>query len=516
MGKKNILFIILDQLRADCVFGELGDCVALPNIRALAADAVRFDRHYSVTTPCGPSRASILTGQYAMNHRAIRNGTPLGEATPTLPGELRKGGWRPLLFGYTDTGQDPRALPPGDPALTSYEEPMRGFEVVCEMQLERSIPWRGHLLARGYDVADYGKVFRPDAPEGRPPRLDDPALYAAEDSDTAFLTDRFLAHMRALKQESWCAHLTYIRPHPPLVAPAPYNRLVDPATLPAPATSRVDHPFMGAARAHFPLRRMVDGFDGLSATPETVSQLRATYLGLAAEVDAHLGRVLAWLKETGQYDDTLILLTADHGEMLGDFGLWGKMSVFEAAFRTPLLLRVPGNAARAGSTVEAFTESVDLAPTILDWAGLAPPNAMDGRSLLPLAAGHVPQGWRQHSMSELDLAEPLTPTVFQSYLGLAPTEAGVAILREPRYTLVEFAGDVPPLLLDHLGAGEALDVAGDPAHAAELSRLTRTLLRHRMRHADQTLALTTITGEGAKTVPRHGESGGAQQGQGRE
>jgi len=232
--------------------------------------------------------------------------------------------------------------------------------------------------------------------------------------------------------------------------------------------------------------------------------LRATYLGLAAEVDAHLGRVIGFLKSTGQYDATLIVLTADHGEMLGDRHIWGKMSPFDAAFHVPLVIRLPGNGARAGARVTAMTESVDIGPTILDWAGRVPPNAMDGRSLLPLLTGAVPPGWRRHGYSEIDLAEPLSPTVFEKRLGLGPTDAGLAILREDRFTLVEFAADLPPLLFDHDGAGEFANLAEDPAFSAELARLTRALLRHRMRHADQTLALTTITPEGPQTVPRGG------------
>ncbi len=504
----NILFIVIDQLRADCVFGALGRHVDLPNIRGLAADAVRFDRHYSVTSPCGPSRASILTGQYAMNHRSIRNGTPLAHDTPNLATELRKAGHVPLLFGYTDTSQDPRAWPEGHEALTTYEYPMTGFEEVVEMRLEESHPWRAHLQARGYDVADYSQVYIPEAPNGGAAKLGDPALYSAKDSDTAFLTDRFIDHMDGLAR-GWCAHLTYIRPHPPLVAPAPYHALIDPAALPLPARlgtaeeEQALHPVMAAAQAHVPIARMVDGFPGLAPTDAAVQQLRATYLGLAAEVDLHLGRVFDFLKATGQYDDTLIVLTADHGEMLGDRHMWGKLCVFDASFHTPLVVRMPGNGTSAGGVVEAVTESIDIAPTILDWAGLTPPNAMDGRSLLPLLTGAAPTDWRDYSYSELDLSEPLAPTVFEQWLGVGPADGGVAILREDRFTLVEFAADLPPVLFDHQGAGEFANVADDPAHATDLARLTRRMLRHRMRHADQTLALTTITVEGPKSVPRY-------------
>ena len=131
-------------------------------------------------------------------------------------------------------------------------------------------------------------------------------MYSAADSDTAFLTDRYLEHMKTLTSPGWCAHLTYIRPHPPLVAPAPYNSLVDPASLPRPhcagttVQEQALHPFIAAAQARFPMDRMVDGFPGLEPTEETVQTLRATYLGLLAEVDHHLGRVMANEAEGGK------------------------------------------------------------------------------------------------------------------------------------------------------------------------------------------------------------------------
>ena len=98
---QNVLFILIDQLRADLLNGELAKHVDLPNLHALMADAVTFQRHFSVTNPCGPSRASILTGQYAMNHRSVRNGTPLRHDTPNLASEARKCGYQPLLFGLS-------------------------------------------------------------------------------------------------------------------------------------------------------------------------------------------------------------------------------------------------------------------------------------------------------------------------------------------------------------------------------------------------------------------------------
>ncbi len=505
---RNILFVIFDQLRADSVSGALAAHVDLPNLRRFRAESVSFDRHMSVVNPCGPSRTSILTGQYAMNHRSTRNGTPLRHDTPNLARELRKGGYTPLLFGYTDTTQDPRAFPASDPAMHTYEHPMDGFSEVLEMRFEESYPWRAHLKGKGYALDAYEDLFKPVAPEGRAPRPSDPALYRAEDSDTAFLTDRVLGHLPALEGQSWCAHVTYIRPHPPLVAPAPYNRMVDPSSLPAPVAHPTPeqeaalHPFCGPALKATEARHMVVGQGDLQPDTATVQELRAVYLGLAAEVDHHFGRLIAYLKDSGQYEDTLIVMTADHGEMLGDHHMWGKMSLYDAAYHTPLSIRLPGNAAQAGKVWQVPTESIDLMPTILDFAGQDIPNVVDGRSLMPLLRGDLPADWRRYSFSELDYSDPITPTVWQRELGGCASDSNLAILREGRFTLIAFAGDLPPVLFDHAGAGEMRNVAADPAYASDLSRLMLTMLRHRMRNMNHLLSLDAVTSEGPKQARR--------------
>jgi len=505
----NVLFIIIDQLRADCLKGALAAHVDLPNLRAFMDEAVTFDRHFSVTNPCGPSRASLLTGQYAMNHRSIRNGTPLRHDTPNIATEMRKAGYLPMLFGYTDTTADPRVHDPNDPILKSYEQPMKGFHEVIEMRLEESYPWRSHLMQKGYAFDDYWDVHKPVSPNGGTPRLNDPALYRAEDSDTAFLTDAFLNGIAAFDDQNWFAHLTYIRPHPPLVAPAPYNDMYDPSTLPVPAgfadaaDERALHPFFGPTMDQQTAGDFILGFDSVTPTRENIQTLRAVYLGLATEVDHHIGRVIRYLRDSDQYDDTLLVITADHGEMLGDRHSWGKMTAYDAAYHTPLMIRMPGNQAQAGTAVSVPTESIDITPTLLDWVGLPAPNAMDGRSLMPLLCGQTPEDWRSYTFSELDFSEPEDPTLWQQELGTGNSDSCLSILRDARFTLVEFAADLPSILFDHMAKGEMENVADNPDYAADLARLRRRMLQHRMRNMDHTLSLHSITGDGPKSKPRY-------------
>ncbi|MEM9250555.1 MAG: sulfatase-like hydrolase/transferase [Pseudomonadota bacterium] len=491
--RPNILLIVTDHFRADLLHGALADSVPLPNLNALAAQSTLLRRHYSVVTPCGPSRVSLLTGQYAMNHRAVRNGTPLRHDTPNLARGLRTAGYDPLLFGYTDVAQDPRVLPAEDPRLQSYEEVLPGFtEVVRMRQDSDDLVWRDHLRARGYAVPDGNALYRPTGD-----RICDPALYRAEDSDTAFLTDRFLAHMEGV-DAGFFAMLAYIRPHPPFVAPAPWNRLVDPASVPS-ARASLDHephPFVAAQHETKSAADTVVGFPDLRATPQTVQTLRAVFLGLCAEIDHHVGRVMDWLKASGHWENTLVIFTADHGEMLGDYGLWGKGTFQDAAFHVPLVIHVPGIAPRV---TDAMTESIDLAPTILDWAGCKVPHTMNGESLLPLLRSG--QGGRATTFSEHDFGNPITPTRLQAKLGLSVSEANLAVLRTDTHRLVHFAGRLPQIAYDMKHGGEAHDIASSAQGQRICLDLSREMLCHRMTHPEGMFSRTMVGEGGVRVAP---------------
>ncbi len=507
MPRRNVLLIVMDQFRADLLHGALAAHARLPNIHAFAQDAVSFTNHYTVVNPCGPSRASLLTGQYAMNHRSVRNGTPLGRDKPNLALEMRKAGYEPLLFGYTDTTADPRGLHPADPRLRSYEMPLEGFTEVLEMRLETgSLPWRASLREKGYDTPDYAHFYDPVSPDpARPARPDDPPFYGAQDSDTAFMTDRFIAEMGERKGSGWFAMLNYIRPHPPLVAPEPYNHMFDPAALPHPVRLKTPemeeavHPYMRFARAYQLNGSYVRGADAAvsDCSARDAQVLRALYLGLAAEVDAHLGRVIAHLKARGEYDETLIVLTSDHGEMLGDHWSWGKFHFYEPAWRIPLIIRDPGYPQHFGKRVNEITESIDLAPTLLEWCGRSAPAGMDGGSLLPFLAGKAPHHWRQSVHMELDFGQPDAPTRIQRELDIPLKQANFAILRKGRHKLVHFCAPLPPLLFDlREDPGEMRNLASDPAHAGVLLEMTQALLGHRMAHMDATLSGMRATPDG--------------------
>ena len=496
----NVLFIVMDQFRGDLLGdGRLAKVARLPRLREFMSEAVTFANHYSVVSPCGPARVSLLTGQYAMNHRAVRNGTPLRHDTPNIAAVARTVGYAPQLFGYTDTAQDPRVLDADDPRLKSYEEVMAGFEEALRIRPESDDrAWRDHLAAKGNPLPEYPANYRPDGS-----RLTDPARYSAKDSDTAFLTDRFIEWMDRA-EPGWFALLTYFRPHPPLVAPAPFNRMHNPADMPAAATALRGegdpdrHEFLAPARERQPPASMVVGFPDLAASAETTAELRAIYLGLASEVDMHVGRVIDRLKASGQWNDTILVVTSDHGEMLGDYGLWGKRTFHDAAFRVPLIVRDPARADTHGQVVEGMTESIDVPVTLLDRLGVEVPHAMNGTSLLPLLED-VHGATRSCSMSEYDFGNPVTPTLWMRQLGVRSREANLAVLRSGRYRLVQFGCGLPPILFDMGRDGEGRDIAGDPGAPELLQRLMGELLRHRMSNAEGTFAATMVGDGGVRT-----------------
>ena len=327
---------------------------------------------------------------YLMNHRSATNGTPLDARHTNVALEARKLGYRPALFGYTDTSVDPRTVPPGDDRLRHYEGVLPGFDPVCHLPEGDPHLWLSYLGEQGYDLGDDWRAFV-DHPvdaytgtdEWGPHRA--PTRYAAEHSQTAFLTDRLLEFVDAERtrapDDGWFAHLSYLRPHPPFYAPEPYNTMFDPMTVPMPvrAESReaegAQHPLVAALVNH-PFLTSPDD-------ERHLRQLRATYYGMQAEVDDQLGRILDHLDATGEADRTIVVMTSDHGEMLGDHYLLHKLGWFDSSYHVPLIVRDPRAEADAhrGETVEAYTEHVDVLPTLLDLLGAEVPLQCDGRPL---------------------------------------------------------------------------------------------------------------------------------------
>jgi arylsulfatase A-like enzyme len=487
----NVLFITLDQWRGDCLSAVGHPCVRTPNIDALAREGVLFQRHYAQASPCGPSRASMLTGLYMHNHRSTRNSVPLDARHINLALEVRKAGYDPLLFGYTDTSLDPRGRDPGDPALQNYDGVMPGFTVALSLP-EQPWAWHDHLKALGYavphDLRDARDLWLP--PRKRE-RVDaQAAFYRAEHSETAFLTDAVLPH---LGRRPFFVHATYIRPHNPFIAPAPYNEAVRPADVPMPrrapsrAAEAAVHPWLAQhlERLYGHVMPVQDKLPMAGLDDEGSRLLRATYYGLVQQVDAELGRLFAALKKSGAWDETLVIVTSDHGDQLGDHWIWGKDGWFDATFHVPLIIKAPGQA--GGRVVDAFTEAVDLMPTILTFLGLPVPPQIDGLSLMPWLRGETPPRWRQEVHWEYDFRDRHVPAA-QAALGLDAEACNLTVLRSTRHKYVHFAA-LPPLFYDlERDHDELENRAEDPACRELVLAYAQKMLSWRMRSEDRTLS----------------------------
>jgi arylsulfatase A-like enzyme len=238
--------------------------------------------------------------------------------------------------------------------------------------------------------------------------------------------------------------------------------------------------------------------DNLRLDERELRQLRATYYGMMSEVDRQIGRLTAFLRESGLYDSTLVVFVSDHGEQLGDHWQLSKLGYFEQTFHVPLIVRDPdraGDAAR-GSAVEAFTENVDVMPTVLDWLGLSVPAPCDGESLLPLCRGQELTQWREQAHFELDFRN-FRDAGGNLPLGLEPDQCNFAAVRGKRYKYVHFTA-LPALFFDlQEDPWEFRNLAADPGHRELVLEHAQMLLSWRMNHAERTLANLRLTPQGA-------------------
>ncbi len=370
---KNVLFITADQWRGECLSSLGHPIVKTPNLDALAAAGTLFRRHYAQATPCGPSRASLYTGLYLQNHRSVMNGTPLDDRHTNIAREARKAGYDPALFGYTDIAADPRGRDSDDPELRTRVGLLPGMTPVVRIDNDY-LPWVEALRERGYEVEDDPKsLFRPDR-SGVDPNLGStfaPTWYRAEDSGSAFLTDEALAYISANEATPWFIHISYRSPHPPFIVPEPYNALYDAAEMPlpmrhaSPEDEARQHPWARYYLSHqldSPYTHGASLKDYLEIEEHEARQIKATYYAMMTEVDAQIGRLIAHLKETGAWENTLIVFTSDHGEHMGDHWMMAKFSYYEQTFFIPLIIRDPDaqNDPGRGKEIDAFSENIDV------------------------------------------------------------------------------------------------------------------------------------------------------------
>ena len=413
---RNVLFVMCDQLRRDHVSCYGASRVPTPNIDRLARLGVRFDQAYVQSGVCGPARMSYYTGRYVSSHGATWNRVPLAATERTLGDYLAAVGRKATLAGKTHVTPDDEGIRRFGIDVTSERGALLregGFTIVD--RYDGHTPpgpesgYADYLRARGYTGDDPWSEYVIGVNAGgrfasgwQMRNVHWPSRVAEPHSETAYMTDVALDWIRAQRDTPWMLHLSYVKPHWPYVAPAPFHSMFRNgdvgAILHGAQDGSVDeHPVVRAYREHD---------ESLSFADEAVARhVRPAYMGLIAQVDVHLGRVLDVLAALGRLTDTLIVFASDHGEFAGDRGLGEKELFYDEIVRVPFIVCDPDPRADAtrGTADSRFVEGIDVVPTILDALGAAPSrHRIEGRSLLPSLRGEASAEWRDCVYSELD------------------------------------------------------------------------------------------------------------------
>ena len=480
---RNVLLILADQFRHDCLGAAGNPVIQTPNLDSLAAEGVLFNNCFVQSCPCGPSRMSICTGRYMCSTRSVENMTPLAEAEDNVAQYLRDGGHECGFIGYNDYAVDPAICPPGDPRRTSlnYDNFLPGFDVVLDHELD-SPQYFEMLRRKGYppDFCRPGTIHEQDVPpeglNGHLP-LFYPARYKTEDSDLRFLTGAALDYLRAPHDRPVFLSLNYLKPHAPQVCSAPYHALYADAAFPPPARrpEELDDPH--------PYIRMAQRFPALM-DPRELQEVRSCYYGMITELDASLGILFQGLKDAGLWDNTLIIFSADHGEYLGDHYLIDKNHFYDAAMHVPCIVRDPSHEANTtrGTRLDGFCESIDFTPTLIDYAGIPIPDRVQGRSLLGVIRDHPNAVLKTAIHYEYDFRMQSRKNP-----GADPDEYVLWVLRDHAFKLVQFGPEhMPPLLFDlKADPCEFHNLADKPEYAATLAHYCQEMIRWRMKNEDQ-------------------------------
>lgn len=467
---KNVLFIMSDQLRWDYLSCYGHPVLQTPHIDRLAARGVRFDAAYVQSAVCVPSRMSYYTGRYVTSHGASWNYVPLSIVQQTFGDFMAERQREVAMAGKTHVIPDYRGIERAglDPATGQGAHFRRGGFVEIDRYDGHAVPgpesgYADYLRAHGYAGADpwnqyvVGALDQGNFASGwllRNAHL--PARVAKEHSETAYLTDCAINYIRDKGDAPWILHLSYIKPHWPMMAPAPYHALYRTAdTGPIVGTAKPDH------EAHPVLDAYRRGHeDCLShSKEEVVRHVRPTYMGLVKELDDQVGRLMAELEQMGRLHDTMIVFCSDHGDFLGDHGLGEKELFYEQVVRVPLIVYDPRPAADAtrGTVEGRFVESIDVLPTMLDALGVPiPGHIIEGRALTPLLHATPVDDWRDCVFSELDYSFRDA----RRLLGRRPDECHAWMVRTARWKYVHYKGLRPqlfdlrndPLELEDLGA----------------------------------------------------------------
>lgn len=436
MPAHNVLILLSDEHNAR-VMGCAGHPqVRTPRLDALAAEGARFTNAYTASPICVPARASIATGRYVHQHHCWDNAIAY-QGTPDSWGHrLQQAGIAVDSIGKLHYRNDTDAT---------------GFD---------------HQRLAAHIMDGIGQVWgsvREPLPDPAPAAPLFTQIGAGESSYNRF--DRNVAddaidwlHARhaAPGERPWVLFVGFVAPHFPLIVPQAYLDLYPVEDIELPR----QHPSRGYQRHPWVERHaQFSRHDEQLGTDARRRLAIASYFGLTTFMDTQVGRVLDALAESGQAENTTVIYSSDHGDNLGERGLWNKCTLYRDATAVPLIVRGPG--VPAAREVHTPASLVDLFPTVLQATGtpLAPQDAdLPGRSLLELAAA----------------PEDATRLVLSEYHAIG-SEAAAYLLADGRYTYHAYVGHRPELFDLHEDPDETCDLAADPAHAATLARFEAQL-----------------------------------------
>lgn len=445
-GRPNILFVMSDQHRADCIGADGNGVIRTPNLDRIASEGARFRRAYSSTPTCTPARSALLTGLSPWHHGMLGMIGMAQRYPVEKPQALRDAGYYTAAIGKM------------------HYNPQRNGHGFHQMLLDE------HCLHKRPDEfrSDYEAWFWSEAPNLDPHATglgwnDYPARAFALPENlhaTRWTGDRAVRFLETYRRpEPFFLKVSFIRPHSPYDPPARFMRMYEEADLPA---ARV-----GKWAARYAARNSdrPDIWRG-ALPPAEVRHSRQGYYGSVSYVDEQVGRILATLEQRGLLDETLVLFTSDHGDMTGDQNLWRKSYAYESSARVPMLVRWPTGlvSARRGQVFDQPVELRDVLPTFLDAAGASPARKLDGASLLALIRNRG-AGWREF----IDLEHNICYSPENHWNAL--TDGRMKYIfhaRDGEEQLFDLAAD--PHELD--------DLAGDARHEAALRKWRGRMIEH--------------------------------------
>lgn len=463
--KRNVLFLISDDLRTEV--GCYGSPLAqTPNIDALSAAGVRFDRAYCQYPLCCPSRTSMLTGRQPVTTGVYGNRTWFGHEHPdyvSLPTCFKQNGYATLRAGKIFHGgiDDPEAWTEGGeqrvfdvrtPSSNSTQGEPAEPRNLPQDSAEQSRSRRGRPMSK----AEYNDRWVVLPGEGR------------QHGDYR-VADRAIAYLEQYRDQPFFLACGFSKPHSPLVAPKRFFDLyrVEDIELPPDFAPRPTVP------SGFPVAsirpRNADLFIGRDASPEEAKAMIRGYLASTSWMDWNLGRVVAALDRLGLRDSTIIVFWGDHGFQLGEKGKWSKAaSLFEQGARVPLIIVDPG-AAGNGTPSSRVVESIDIYPTLVELCGLPRPAGLEGHSLVPL-------------LEDPDAAWDYPAYTVWSENG--KTLTGISVRTERwRYTEFFHRGGGALLFDENNDPHEMYNLADDPKYASVRAELSKLVQQYKARES---------------------------------